>query len=141
MTLEQEKRAARLREARIAAGFPNAAEAAQRFGWPVVAYRSHENGIRGLKSAIVARYAKAYKVSFTWLATGEGPMRGPGIDAALMVLPPEVSKPLIEAILRLIEAAGRQKGKSQNLDNYTFCVCHVKLYREAILFVLTDSNS
>lgn len=108
---EKESRAARLREARIAAGFENAAEAANRFGWPVVAYRSHENGIRGLKSAIVARYAKAYKVSFAWLANGEGPMRGPGIDAALMVLPPEVSKPLVEAILKLIEAAGPPKGK------------------------------
>jgi hypothetical protein len=111
MTGEKEARAARLREARIAAGFADATKAAERFGWHVVTYRSHENAIRGLKSSIVARYAKAYKVSFTWLATGEGPMRGPGIDAALMVLPPEVSKPLIEAILKLIEAAGPPKGK------------------------------
>ena len=114
MSGEKEKRAARLREARIAAGFENATEAAERFGWEVVTYRSHENGIRGLRTSVAAQYAKAYKVSYTWLATGEGPMRGPGIDAAIMVLPPEVSKPLIEAIMRLIEAAGPPKGKIPN---------------------------
>jgi hypothetical protein len=42
-----DSRAERLREARKAAGFTSAAEAANRFEWQEAAYRHHENGTRG----------------------------------------------------------------------------------------------
>jgi hypothetical protein len=110
MPSDAEQRAARLRDARLAAGFENATVAAERFGWPVITYRSHENGIRGLRPAIAKRYAKAYKVSLSWLMTGEGQMRGPGLDAEIMALPDGIGKPLIEAIRQMI-AAAKPRGK------------------------------
>jgi len=65
------ERAARLRQARIAAGFKSAAEAAARFGWPYATYSQHERGQAGIPRA-AADYAKAFKVSEAWLLTGEG---------------------------------------------------------------------
>ena len=108
MASDDDMRASRLRHAREQAGFENAADAARRYGWPVVTYRSHENGIRGLKPAIAKKYAKAYKTSFSWLMTGEGELRSPGIDAELLALPPEVSAKIIEAVRALIAAAKMQ---------------------------------
>lgn len=61
----------RLRQARLKAGFSDTSAAATAFGWNINTYRSHENGIRGLRSATATRYAKAYKVSAAWLLTGE----------------------------------------------------------------------
>lgn len=61
----------RLIEARKAKGYSNAADACRAFGWNVVTYRSHENGIRGYKSS-VEKYAKAFGVSVEWLITGKG---------------------------------------------------------------------
>jgi hypothetical protein len=110
MSKDSELRAERLRIARHSAGFENATEAAARFGWEVVTYRSHENGIRGLRPSIAKKYAKAFKVSFSWLMTGEGIMNGPGIDAEIMELPPEISEPLIDAVRRMI-AAAKPRGK------------------------------
>jgi transcriptional regulator with XRE-family HTH domain len=110
MSKDTELRAARLREARQAAGFENATEAAERFGWEVVTYRSHENGIRGLRPTVAKKYAKAYEISLSWLMTGEGIMKGPGIDAELMELPADIASPLIEAVRRMIRAA-KPRGK------------------------------
>ncbi len=110
MPTDTEQRAARLRDARQAAGFENATVAAERFGWPVVTYRSHENGLRGLRPSIAKKYAKAYKVSLSWLMTGEGQMHGPGLDAEIMALPDDISRPLIEAIRQMI-AAAKPRGK------------------------------
>lgn len=49
----------RLRQLRIAKGFASAAEAARAYGWNEQTYKSHENGIRGMKQAVVERYAAA----------------------------------------------------------------------------------
>lgn len=57
----------RLRSARTKAGFKEAAEAARAYGWNEVTYTSHENGTRGLRPAVAARYAKAFRVSPEWL--------------------------------------------------------------------------
>ena len=104
MHTDQEKRAARLREARRRAGFQNAADAAERFGWPVIAYRSHENGIRGLKAHVAKKYAKAYKCSFPWLMTGEGLIDGSSIDSDLAELPADIAEPLIKTLRQTIKA-------------------------------------
>jgi len=62
----------RLRAARIAAGYENAADAASALGVPYSTYAGHENGSRGLKPENLKLYARRYKVSVGWLLTGEG---------------------------------------------------------------------
>ena len=64
--------ATRLVQARKNAGYETATEAANAFGWNPVTYRAHEAGDRGLKPAVAARYARAFRVSVAWLTTGEG---------------------------------------------------------------------
>ena len=62
----------RLRWARARAGFKDATEAARRRGWNTNTYRSHENGIRGLKRSAALKYAAAFGVPLPWLLHGEG---------------------------------------------------------------------
>ncbi len=62
----------RLKKARIDAGFRSAAAAAERVGVPYGTYSGHENGGRGIKDDELKLYAKAFKASLAWLATGEG---------------------------------------------------------------------
>lgn len=62
----------RLREARIAAGHASPSDAAESFGWNVITYRAHEGGRRGLRPEVAARYAKAFRVSPSFILTGEG---------------------------------------------------------------------
>lgn len=70
-----QERAQRLISARRARGYRTAKDAASAFGWPYNSYIQHERGERGL-IRMVARYARAYRVSPGWLLTGEG--GGPG---------------------------------------------------------------
>lgn len=58
--------AARIRQAREAAGYKSAAAAIRRFKWPESGYRHHENGTRAATFEF-ANYAKAYRVSEAWL--------------------------------------------------------------------------
>lgn len=102
----------RLRMARAYAGIDDATAAATRFGWTVSTYQSHENGNRGIKPTVAKKYAKAYKVSFTWLMTGEGTMTGPSIDAELMELPAELNE-LLSVQFRGIIAAAKSKPRGK----------------------------
>ncbi len=52
--------AQKLRKARIAKGFPHAADAARAYGWPASTYTSHENGTRGIQVEAARRYARAF---------------------------------------------------------------------------------
>jgi phage repressor protein C with HTH and peptisase S24 domain len=52
-----------LRRARLAKGYPSAAEAARAFGWNAVTYASHENGHRGITVPAAQKYARAFGVS------------------------------------------------------------------------------
>lgn len=54
--------AERLRRVRLAAGFETAADAARRFGWNERTYDAHENGNRGIRAAVAAKYARAFRV-------------------------------------------------------------------------------
>jgi hypothetical protein len=78
-------RAARLREARVAAGFIKAVDASRAFGWGESTYASHENGSRGISPARILLYANAFHVRPDWLAFGRG-MAG---DAAMRPIPIE----------------------------------------------------
>lgn len=90
--------AARLREARAAASFRNATEAAASLGVKYPTYAGHENGTRavGVEDAIL--YARRFKVSLDWLLTGSG--RGPGGEQAASKITDE---PQILAMLARVE--------------------------------------
>lgn len=60
----------RLRRLRIAKGFPTAAEAAKAFGWNEHTYKSHENGIRGIRLEAARKYALAFASSAAHILTG-----------------------------------------------------------------------
>lgn len=64
--------AERLRIARRNAGFANASEAAEAFGWKPSTYLGHENGSRGFKLERAVEYARRFGVSPDWLMTGKG---------------------------------------------------------------------
>lgn len=100
----------RLKFARARAGYENATDAAARFGFPVIGYRSHENGNRGFKASVAKRYAKAYGVSAGWLITGEGPMVAQSIDNEISELPPDIQAETMKDI-RTILAAAKIKGR------------------------------
>lgn len=71
----------RLQEARKRAGFDSPTAAADHFGWNYSTYAGHENGSRGLKAGVAARYAEAFGTSPEWLLYGH---LGPdGYDDAL----------------------------------------------------------
>jgi phage repressor protein C with HTH and peptisase S24 domain len=57
---------ARLKQARISAGFKSARAAALRFHWKPETYNKHENGERGIGRA-ARKYAKAFRVDERWL--------------------------------------------------------------------------
>ncbi|MGB1027234.1 MAG: helix-turn-helix domain-containing protein, partial [Rhodospirillaceae bacterium] len=63
----------RLRQARQAAGFESAAAASTRFGWSENTYKSHENGMRGIRADVAEKYARAFQVSREWLLFGSDP--------------------------------------------------------------------
>jgi hypothetical protein len=61
----------RLRRARLLAGFATAKAAIARFGWKASTYRAHENGQNSFRPAEAFIYARAFKVSPTWLLVGD----------------------------------------------------------------------
>lgn len=65
----------RLIAARKAAGFKTAQEAAESLDVKYPTYAGHENGTTGLRLDVAAKYARKFKVSIDWLATGRG--KGP----------------------------------------------------------------
>lgn len=50
----------RLRELRVRRGFSTASDAAKAFGWNEHTYKSHENGIRGIRPEMAKKYAAAF---------------------------------------------------------------------------------
>src|ERR1700741_2032138 len=65
----------RLRQARIAAGFEPASEAAARFGWNENTYKSNENGNAPFSFRKARDYAEAFGVRAEWLYDETGPVQ------------------------------------------------------------------
>lgn len=63
----------RLRQARIAAGFERAAQAARRLGVPASTYVAHENGQNDFGIEAATAYGRAFSVRPAWLLSGELP--------------------------------------------------------------------
>lgn len=76
MTDDEYKRAvgARLKQARIHAGFKTAASAAESYRWHKQNVADHEAGRRGVDTQMLDDYSKKYGVLLEWLAFGRGPM-------------------------------------------------------------------
>ncbi len=72
----------RLRQARIAAGFERASDAAARFGWNENTYKSNENGNAPFSFRKARDYAAAFGVRAEWLYDATGPVQ---LDADPMV--------------------------------------------------------
>jgi len=64
----------RLRQARIAAGFDRASDAAARFGWNENTYKSNENGNAPFSFRKARDYAEAFGVRAEWLYDETGPV-------------------------------------------------------------------
>ena len=67
-------RGSRLREARIAAGYRNARDAAAKFGWNTNTYGSNENGHAPYSFRSARIYGAAFGVRAEWLYEGEPPI-------------------------------------------------------------------
>lgn len=96
----------RLEQARQAAGFESAADAARALGIPYGTYSVHENGARGFKARSAARYAYFYKVRLEWLLTGHGPMKAgnkPPVLEMYEALPPERQREAMRYLMYLKE--------------------------------------
>ena len=103
---------ARLRRARIDAGYSSAQAAADAFGWSSAAYRHHENGTRGFDFSGAQRYGKAFKVTAAWLM-GEG-----AAPAAPDILPTRGVADGDGAISLKRINLGFAMGDGSNLDDY-----------------------
>ena len=104
--------AARLRIARLRAGYETGKDAAEALGFPVSTYLSHENGSRGISAKRAEVYARKYKVREQWLlyGVGGGPGSEKGDDTAEIVNLTERLPPLrrAEALRILRVLAGEQ---------------------------------
>lgn len=103
----------RLRAARKKLFPRSASAAAKRFGWPISTYLSHENGQTAEIPIKAARkYAKAFKVSASWLNHGDveaNPVIAKSvIERLLKSLPPE-SHPEAVQYLEYLVATRRKK--------------------------------
>ena len=96
MTTDQafiDARAARLRQARLAAGFETATAAADSLGVSRTTYYGHENGSVGFRSQSAIAYSRKFKVPLEWLETGRGeglnaqPLHGPHTETDIQMRP------------------------------------------------------
>lgn len=80
--------AARLRIARMRAGYPTGKDAAEALGFPVSTYLGHENGSRGYPAKKAEVYARKFKVREQWLlyGVGDGPGENTGPKAEVVDL-------------------------------------------------------
>ncbi len=71
-TALQQQIAARLKQARLRAGFRTASDFIRHFGLKESVYNSHESGRRGIPLDTLRRYAGVLKTPYSWLILGEG---------------------------------------------------------------------
>lgn len=83
----------RLRKLREAKGYEGPADAARAFGWNEHTYKSHENGVRGIRLPAAQKYAKAFGSTPAYIMTGDtGAPSLPGIvEVAILPVLGEVA--------------------------------------------------
>ena len=87
-----------MRNARIAAGFETAAEAARNFEWREYTYRSHESGRRDFNPDDAAKSGRAFGAPPEWLLFGRGKAKAGRLVVASYVGAGAKVFPLGEAI-------------------------------------------
>lgn len=95
---------ARLKAARLAAGFKSAKGAAEHFGFTVTTYSAHENGQNGLNRRVAKYYAACLNTTAEWLLFGTVEGVTPP-DAAISV---EID-PLLMATWQKLSARQRKR--------------------------------
>lgn len=95
----------RLRQARVAAGYPTAAAAAAAFGWHPQNVRDHEAERRGVDAEQAATYGHCYRVDPAWIMFG-GPTKRPRLTG----LVPVIGKVGADPEGRILFAAGQAAG-------------------------------
>jgi len=63
--------ASRLRQLRIRKGYATAVDAARAYGWSEDTYKSHENGMRGIRPNVAEKYAQALGSTAAYILTGQ----------------------------------------------------------------------
>jgi phage repressor protein C with HTH and peptisase S24 domain len=97
----------RLKQARMAAGFENATEAAERFGWKPPTYLGHENGSRGFSADTAAAYGAAFRVRPAWLLFGTGEPGGAShLPVAQVGFAEQVPDPVLVPVYAVHASAG-----------------------------------
>jgi transcriptional regulator with XRE-family HTH domain len=102
--------AARLKRARVRAGFETAKDAAEAMGIAVSTYLGHENGSRGIPAKRASIYARRFHVTEQWLLYGTGRAPGDEVDHAAEIARivdslPWTKKQAALAMLRGLEGA------------------------------------
>lgn len=105
----------RLKQAREKAGFTQAKDAAERYGWAPSTYTAHENGQNSLRAKVAQRYAEAFdrphfRVTAAWLLFGvdDSETSGLGIESKLLGMPKPTRQKALDAIDLVIR--GLEKG-------------------------------
>ena len=125
----------RLKAARLDAGIRSVESAAKRLGLAKSTYAAHENGQNNFNAEQAAEYAKAYKVSASWLLFGHGDKNavdstesdieniGSAEDARekinelVRLLSPQQTNVFLTLLQSFIEALGIPEGASQDVDD------------------------
>jgi hypothetical protein len=103
---------ARLKQAREAAGYKSARQAALKNGWTPSTYASHENGQTEVPSRAADVYAKAFHTTAAWILFGTGP-REASLDARLLGQPKEVWDEAHEALDTILKYRGIKSNAPQ----------------------------
>lgn len=101
----------RLVWAREKAGFPEAIDAIRRFGWKESTYYTHESGTRGISKKAANRYARAYKVTPSWLLFGEDAMVPP-VDPELVTLWDNLTPEMQRLAKRYLKMLADEQGEA-----------------------------
>lgn len=95
----------RIREARKAAGYETAADAARAFGWHPQNVRDQEADRRGVSPDQAKSYARAYRVDPTWILFG-GPTKRPKAQGMVPVIGRVGADPEGRVLLSTGQASG-----------------------------------
>lgn len=119
----KEEIAARIKEARIAANFKTAGDAATSLGVKYPTYAGHENASRAVDVEDAILYARRFRVSLDWLLTGvgrgpggsqiEGPIEGDSAILSMLARIPNLSDTDIDVAFGVIKLALARRGGSE----------------------------
>jgi len=101
---------ARLKWARVQAGYPSIRNAANKRGWNENTYKAHEQGINNFHEDDARRYGKGFSVNWVWLLHNIGDPKGKASDAAASATPQSTISPDIIGIREIDISVGAGGG-------------------------------